>query len=942
MKISKMVKRMLLSALTVAMTLAAGAQSASYCKGLKNPTSFIISGGGNQANAMWYGYTGSKNAQASVCGNWGMTGWGSQIPASQLATTSSGSSCTNSNSVDINNQSDYMNRFVIKGTGNDPSTGNRLPYQPPDPTYTSSIRLGNNCGGTHEAEMLCYQFDVRTENSLIFIWYALSLQNGQHSVAENPEFAIEIEKQVGTSWQRIGGDTLCYIRPTPASPGTDVTPFYRGATGTQTGGTYGENLYLPWNKVAINLNDYLYETVRIKVGAGDCSMSAHYACAYIAGECQSMEIKTSGCPAGATTTVQTLTAPPGLTNYVWYKSASGMDGISSLFNVPESVNFVQLTPSTSTNNVYDCQVNDFYLTEGPHAGEFTNIQVFRCDMTSAMNPSYPFVSKVYVSVQNTKPSMTIDTAKTCDAQLSLTNKSFVPNDEMGCDTSITKWWFYAGADPNATPIVDSTVGRIVLHNYDSCGRYAVKVRSFNREDHGCYSDSTYVINVLCRPTPMLEPSAREVCDSEVVVLEDRTAGAIRRDWILHHEGRPNDTIWGPRRNATTTYQHVFDDYKNPVEMRTYNGLFCRDSINTYDTIWCTASAFDTIEVFKHPELTVSGDTVVCNGQQTDITVSTETEGCTYRWFRHLGDPNSAQLCEGQTLRVLPYDDTCKYYVKVISRTQCEAWDSVNAYRVNPTLSINRHDMCEGDRVTLTADRAYTYSWTASPADSSLNELLDSAGHGPAEITVQPKETTVYTLVGHGTNDCNSDPLTEQITVHPIPEATVDYYPNFVDSDNPVVTLTDVSPYSVHRVWYFEDGIGEEIASPCSHNFGEVSADSVNITMVAYNDLECSDTINFRLPVTQFTFYAPNAFTPERPDNNYFSIYTANEQENFSVYIYDRAGRQVYTSNDLHFRWNGTTVDGTKCPQGTYVFVVTYRRPGTEDIVQQKGAITLIR
>ena len=211
------------------------------------------------------------------------------------------------------------------------------------------------------------------------------------------------------------------------------------------------------------------------------------------------------------------------------------------------------------------------------------------------------------------------------------------------------------------------------------------------------------------------------------------------------------------------------------------------------------------------------------------------------------------------------------------------------------------------------------------------------------MTVYPSENTTYTLIGHGTNDCNAAPLTEQITVHPIPVATVDYRPYFVDSDNPVVTLTDKSPYSVRRVWYFEDGTPlMETTSPCAHNFGEVSADSVDVTLVAYNDLECSDTLSFRLPVTQFTFYAPNAFTPERPDNNTFSIFTANEQENFSVFIYDRMGRQVYTSNDLHFKWNGTTMDGAKCPQGSYAYIIYYRRPGTEDIVTQKGTITLIR
>lgn len=251
-------------------------------------------------------------------------------------------------------------------------------------------------------------------------------------------------------------------------------------------------------------------------------------------------------------------------------------------------------------------------------------------------------------------------------------------------------------------------------------------------------------------------------------------------------------------------------------------------------------------------------------------------------------------------------------------------------------------MCEGDAVSLTAEAAYSYSWIAEPADSSLNMLLDSAGHGPATITVTPHQTTTYTMIGHGTNECDANPLSETITVHPVPVATVDYYPSFVDSDNPIVTLTDASPYSVRRVWYFNEGTATETTSPCSHNFGEVPSDSVDVILVAYNDLECSDTLEFRLPVTQFTFFAPNVFTPDRPDNSTFQIYTANEQENFSVHIYDRMGRLVYTSNDLHFKWDGTTYDGQRCLQDTYVYVINYRRPGTEDIVTQKGTITLLR
>ncbi|MBQ0160987.1 MAG: hypothetical protein KBT28_10270, partial [Bacteroidales bacterium] len=571
----------------------------SFCKGLKNPTSFMISGS-NPGNAQWYGFTGSRNSQASVCGTWGMANWGSQINASQLASQSSGSSCTNGNSVDINGQSDYMNRFVIKGSGTDPLTSNHLSYLPPDNSFTSSIRLGNNCGGTHEAEMLCYQLDVRPQNSLIFIWYALSLQNGQHPVADNPEFAIEIEKKVNaTTWQRVGGDTLCYIRPTPAGSGS-VAPFLRGATGQTGTGTYGENIYLPWNKVAINLNNYLYETIRIKIGAGDCSMSAHYACAYIAGECQPMEIKTSGCPAGATTTVQTLTAPTGLSNYVWYKADAGTEGISSLYAVSDDIAFTPLTSTTATNtnNVYECQIEDFRLTAGSMAGEFTNEQVFRCDMTSQMNEDIPFTSSVYVRVVNTKPLMAIDTLKNCDGQITLTNTSYVPHDLDGCDTSISKWYFYSGSNNNTT-VLDSAIGAVVNFQWDSCGQYAVKVRSFNTDDHTCFSDSTYTVNVLCRPNPVMEVDpANKVCAADSVILHDATPGMVRHDWVI------DDVIYpGPRSgNTNNDFGRVFTKYRTPVELVAYNGLFTRDSINTYDTIWCTSSAYDTIEVFQHPEL----------------------------------------------------------------------------------------------------------------------------------------------------------------------------------------------------------------------------------------------------------------------------------------------------------------------------------------------------
>ena len=125
-------KRLILLTTFLLATLVIVAQENNYCRGLKNPTSFVIAGGTNFAEAQWYGFEGSKYAQESQCGNWGMYNWGSQIPASQLESRTSTVSCTNGNSLNIHGQQDYSYRFAIKGPGYDPHTSNRLSYLPPD------------------------------------------------------------------------------------------------------------------------------------------------------------------------------------------------------------------------------------------------------------------------------------------------------------------------------------------------------------------------------------------------------------------------------------------------------------------------------------------------------------------------------------------------------------------------------------------------------------------------------------------------------------------------------------------------------------------------------------------------------------------------------------------------------------------------------------------
>ncbi|MBO7489406.1 MAG: thiol protease/hemagglutinin PrtT [Bacteroidales bacterium] len=296
------------------------------CMGLKNPMNFTVSGSHQEK---WTGYTGSKESMMSSCISEGST-YTNTIQAASLESVVSSDGCsislesemTRMMSRDIHGNLDHMRQFVIKGAGCDPETHYHLSYLPPDTSFTSSIRLGNYCGG-HGAEKLTYELYVQPENAIVTLWYALSLQNGQHNYNANPEFSIVIERNIGTvsnpNWIHIGGDTLCLIRTSPAS-GQPIAPFYAGSTGEQYGASVGDNIYLPWQRVMIDLSNNIYQKVRLRISSGDCAYSTHYGMAYIAGDCQPAGLHISGCPNNE---VQ-VEAPKGAIVYEWYRSNTGV------------------------------------------------------------------------------------------------------------------------------------------------------------------------------------------------------------------------------------------------------------------------------------------------------------------------------------------------------------------------------------------------------------------------------------------------------------------------------------------------------------------------------------------------------------------------------------------------------------------------------------------
>lgn len=993
------------------------------CRGWNNPNNFTEAGAGLYSGTYYEGRLGVKpssglapNASSGQTGvNWNTT----TINKAQMGTFQNPDVGGNTAIFPSNKHLDYPFEIYSKNdqvsghpVNRDPQTGDQLPFVPwqqyntNDPTLPvqtdlqRSIRIGTGRGRTSSGQnstALYYYLDVTPANAMLYLYYACVIQDGSHGTSGDPAFMVRVMKQ-NSNGQWVQASPT---RPNPPASGSnqcDTLAYFITATSSSSGGSvtlnnngwhgsfgYDNILWKEWDKVVINLAPMMYSRVRIEVMVSGCYATVHYAYAYICGECRPMEITTSGCPAGRSTDVTTLSAPPGMRNYVWYRSEYG--GYSPLnntstFTLPVSdpnstayYTFHQLTPSVGDSDSayrYRAQAEDFSVEYMPNTAHATGIaapedsmcnrQVFRCTVTSAINPAKPYESDIYSIVQNIKPTMDVDTLSLCGGDVRLRNTSYVPGSESMVVYDSTVWSFYD--NPLCTGDPDTVVyGETVEMNFPGSAARGVKVRSNinewdadipnnSRPEHNaCYSEAVYPLRLLPNPVAGFRLSDTILCASDpVATLYDTTSNSTYRKWIFRAATNDSthaltDTVVGDGADQNRTYQHTFpihSDGVEPIGLIVRNGNYYLNPTNQSEVIWCEDTVYHSLNIFTNPQLTGHGDSIVCQGDRTRVWVTSDIENCTYQWSTRYGTLSGGNLQDADTLKVQPYADTATYYVLVTSPApqNCQAWDSARVFLVSPRLAMLPSDgrICPGDPVTLTGSNAHHFTWTASPADTSLNGQDSNAS-----IVVYPQVNTTYTLVGHGSNDCNASPLTTAVTVYPYPVPVVELDPGAVDSEDPTLILRDVSPYSVMSAWTFAGGEivpGREV----THTFEEVAgADSVYVTLTNANELNCETVYPFSIPVNLYTAWFPNVFTPGSEDANAkFKLYTINAYEIFHIYIYNRFGQLVYDSSDPAFEWDGTMGDGSFCPQGTYTYICRYRKPGANTLASMFGSITLVR
>ena len=174
------------------------------------------------------------------------------------------------------------------------------------------------------------------------------------------------------------------------------------------------------------------------------------------------------------------------------------------------------------------------------------------------------------------------------------------------------------------------------------------------------------------------------------------------------------------------------------------------------------------------------------------------------------------------------------------------------------------------------------------------------------------------------------------------KAIISHDPEVATIDELTIELTDQSYGHDSRKWLLPNGSTN--TDPITNIIFPLDGeDSLTVRLAVHNDYGCDDTAKSVIHLHKVSEYVPNAFTPDRNDNNRFAPKLQGTINELQCWIYNRRGEQVgYFQGDEGY-WDGTDLQGRNCPQGTYVYVLRFHNSLEPNVTQElTGTITLIR
>jgi gliding motility-associated-like protein len=386
---------------------------------------------------------------------------------------------------------------------------------------------------------------------------------------------------------------------------------------------------------------------------------------------------------------------------------------------------------------------------------------------------------------------------------------------------------------------------------------------------------------------------------------------------------------------------LLSDYNDPMPIITLNGLNNEDQflIFTLAVTDGVCTAQDEVEVTIHatPEVIIPTNIEICNGENISYNIDPNLS-CIWT------PSNLFQDFTSNTPTISPAQDVVLNLL-VENQNGCQS-NETSSIEVRPLplidFEMEPHSACSPLVVEQTWNSAagldYDIEWNSGNGDQDAG----------IDFLFNYTEAGVYSINLSVSNSfgCVSDTTYENvIEVFPNPIADFSYSPNPPSIINNIVFFENNSSSATTFEWTLDSQVlGNE--ENLLYEFPGDRAGDYTICLEITNEFGCEATHCEYLEIkNDFTFYAPNAFTPDddglndvfKPELIGFDVST------YSLKIFDRWGTLVFSTNDISEPWIGNVRNGDYyAMQGVYNWIVEVKVDRLADFKTFKGSVMLLR
>jgi gliding motility-associated-like protein len=471
-------------------------------------------------------------------------------------------------------------------------------------------------------------------------------------------------------------------------------------------------------------------------------------------------------------------------------------------------------------------------------------------------------------------------------------------------------------------------------NFNSAGFYQVSLTV--QSDFGCEDDTTQTIEIY--PLPTANFTFDSVCfglENHFIDLSNANGAYPIDTWNWDFSDQQNATV----QNATIAFD-LYGLYNATLTVFTAAG--CSDEVTLGNAVVhpLPVPAFDPAIKNCLNDTTWFEDASSVPNLLNDAIVS---------WNWDFADGNTSSQPDDSNV----YQQFGFYPVSLITVTDKGCSDTiVQNVEIYPLPEVSfTSDVTEGCQPlrvlfteTVTIPEPYVisqYTWNLGDGDGPINAQNpmnvynnDTLG----DLNIGQYTVSLRALSGNG---CTSaDTVVNYISEYPKPDALFSADPWITDVIKPEFKFTDLSSDNVTNwLWDFGDGNSSTDENP-TYRYNEEVAE-YEVTQYVTTQYGCMDTISATIKIEPiFTFYIPNAFTPDADGINEEFFGDGEGFKEYSMYIYDRWGELIFVSNDKDLHWDGT-YQGKQVEQGVYVYYF-YVLDWQKNDHQYRGHVTLMR